>query len=113
MCYCGLCSLNNDDTWDLFESLASYQWQCAYASKYFVCPFPPPYDLHAQSPYVNQFWMFDHHFSYPNDVCSYFQSFDHDMNSYLYYDISDEAYVGPNAMIKTMNERHESTLLVK
>ena len=25
MCYGGLCSLNADDMWDLFESLASYQ----------------------------------------------------------------------------------------
>jgi len=25
MCYGGLCSLNVDDLWDLFESLASYQ----------------------------------------------------------------------------------------
>ena len=42
MCYGGLCSLNVDDMWDLFESLASYR-----ASESFACLFRPPYDLHA------------------------------------------------------------------
>ena len=34
MYYGGLCSLNVDDMWDLFESLASYRWhyECAYKS---------------------------------------------------------------------------------
>ena len=45
--------------------------------------------------------------SYALDVCSYCQSFDHDVNSYPYYDISDESYAKLNAMIETMNERHE------
>ena len=39
--------------WDLFESLTSYQWQCKCASKSFVFPFLPPYDLYAQSSCVN------------------------------------------------------------
>jgi len=44
MCYGGLCSLNADDMWDLFESLASYQWHCEFASEALVCPSPPPPD---------------------------------------------------------------------
>ena len=36
MCYGGFCLLNADDMWDLFESLASYQWQCECASEAFV-----------------------------------------------------------------------------
>jgi len=36
MCYGVLCSFDVDDTWDLFESLASYQWQCESASERFV-----------------------------------------------------------------------------
>jgi len=57
MCYGGLCSLNVDDMWDLFESLASYQWQYECASESFACPSPPPYDLHAQSPCVDHLGM--------------------------------------------------------
>jgi len=83
MCCGSLCSLNVDDMWDLFKSLAFYQWQCVYARKSFVCYSPPPYDLHAQSPYIYQLRdICDHHFSYPHDVCFYCQSFDHDVNSY-------------------------------
>jgi len=95
--------------WDLFESFTSYQWQCECASESFVCPSPPPYHLHDQSPCVNQFRDgCDHDSSYPLDLCSYCQSFDHDVNSCPYYDVSDEAYVKLNAMIKTMNGRHKN-----
>jgi len=55
MCYGGLSSLNVDDMWDLFEYLASYQWQYKCANESFACPSPPPYDLHAQSPCINKF----------------------------------------------------------
>ena len=82
MCYGGLCSLNVDDMWDLFESLASYQWKCECASESFMYPSPPPYDLHTQSSCVDQFRdAYDHGSSYPHDVCSYCQSFDHDVDS--------------------------------
>jgi len=37
MRYSGLCSLNADDMWDYFESLASYQWQRECATEAFVC----------------------------------------------------------------------------
>jgi len=57
MCYGGLCSLNDDDMWDLFEYLASYQLKCECASDFFVFPSPPPYVLHAPSPFVDQFRM--------------------------------------------------------
>ena len=68
MCYGGLCSLNLDDMWDLFESLASYQWQYECASESFAFPSLPPYDLHAQSPCVDQFGdAYDHDSSYPHD----------------------------------------------
>ena len=52
--YGGLSSLNVDGMRDLFESLASYQWHYECASESFVCPSPPCYDLHAQSPCVDQ-----------------------------------------------------------
>ena len=71
-------SLSINDMWNFFESLASYQWQCECASDYFACSSPPLYDLRAQSPCVDQFRDgCDHHSSYPLDVCSYCQSFDH------------------------------------
>jgi len=71
MCYGGLCSLNIDDIRDLFESLASYQWQYECASESLACPSPPPYDLHAQSPWIDQLRdAYDHDSSYPLDVCS-------------------------------------------
>jgi len=67
---CGMCYLSVDDLWNLFESLASYQWHYECASESFVCPSPPPYDLHAQSLCVDQLrGGCDHHSSYPNDVC--------------------------------------------
>jgi len=72
MCYGGLCFLNVDDMWDLFKSLASYEWHYECASVSFVCPSLPSYYLHAQSPCVDQFSdICDHHSSYPHDVCSY------------------------------------------
>jgi len=43
----------------------------------------------------------------PHDVCSCRQSFDHDVNSYPYYDVSDEAYARLNALMEAMYERHE------
>jgi len=64
MCYGGTCYLSVDELRDLFVSLASYQWQCAYASKSFVCPSPPRYDLHALSPCVDHVRdLRDHHSS--------------------------------------------------
>jgi len=45
--YGGMCYLNVNDMWDLFESLAWYQWQCNSACKSFVCSSPLPYVLHA------------------------------------------------------------------
>jgi len=72
MCYGGICSLSVDDMWDLLESLVSYQWHYEYASEFFVCPSPPPYELHAQCPCVDEFRdICDHHSSYPHDVCYY------------------------------------------
>jgi len=47
MCYCGMCSLDIDNMWDLFESLAWYQWHQENASESFMCPSPTFYDLHA------------------------------------------------------------------
>ena len=72
MCYGGLCLLNADDMWDLFESLASYQWQCECASEAFVYPSAPPHDFHAQSPYTDQIrGAYDHYSFSPLDACSY------------------------------------------
>ena len=68
-------------------------------------PSPPPYDLHAQSHYEDQFRdVYDHH-SYPYVVCFYYQSFDHDVNYYPYYSVSNETCAILNAMIETMNEQ--------
>jgi len=76
--------------WDLFESLAWYQWHHEIASESLECPFPISYDLHAYSPLV----------------CSYCSSFEHDVNSCPYYDIFDECYARLDSMIGTMNEQH-------
>jgi len=47
-----------------------------------VFPSPPLYDLHSQSPCLHKVRdVCGHHSSYPHVVCSYFQSFDHDVNS--------------------------------
>ena len=61
------------------------------ASESFECPSPSSYDFHAYSPLV----------------CSYCSSFDHDVNSYPYFDVLDECYARLDAMIGTMNEQHE------
>jgi len=72
-----------------------------------VCPSLPPYDLHTQFLCVDQSRdVSDHHSSYHHDVCSYWQSFDHDVNSCPYYDVSDEAYARLNATIEKMYEQH-------
>jgi len=68
--------------------LAWYQWHDETVSELFVCPSPISYDLYVYSPLV----------------CYYCQSFDHDANSYPYYEIFDACYAKPNAEIKTMNE---------
>ena len=91
MCYGSLCSLDVDDMWDLFESLAWYQWHHEIASESFVYPSPISYDLHTHSPLV----------------CSYCQSFNHDASSCPYYDIFDACYVKLNAIIETTTEGHE------
>jgi len=91
-----------------FESLASYQWQCESASSLFVCSSLPPYRLHDQSPHADQLRdLFHYNSSYPLRVCSYCQSFDHDMHSCPYYNVFDEFYVRLNAMAETMNEQHK------
>jgi len=102
-----MCSLDIDDMWDLFESLASYQWQYECTSESFVCLSQLLYYLHTQSPCIDQFKdSYNHHSSYPHVVCSHCQSFEHEVNSCLYYDISNESYPRLNAMKETMNERH-------
>ena len=50
---------------------------------------------------------YDHNSSYLHDVCFYYQSSDHDVNSCPCYDMSNESYARLNAIIKTMNERRE------
>jgi len=91
VCYGGLCSLDVDDMCNLFESLASCQWQCECASEAFVCP--SPYDVHAQSPCVDQSRdLCNHHSSYPLGVCSHCQSFKHHVDYCPYHDVSDESY---------------------
>jgi len=74
-------------------------------------PSLPCYDLYAQSLCVDQFRdAYDHDSSYPHDVYSYCQSFDHDVNSCPCYDVSNESYAKLNAMIETMSDMN--TLLV-
>jgi len=100
MCYNRLGSVNTDDMWDLFESLASYQWQCECASESFVYPFLPPYDLHGPSPCVDQFRdACDHYSSSPLDACSYCQSFDHDVNSCHSYDVFNDSCARLNCLV--------------
>jgi len=71
-------------------------------------PFLTFHGLHAQSPHVEQFTEgYHHHSSYSHVVCSYYQSFDNDVNSCLYYDISNECHAGIVGLPETMNERHE------
>ena len=40
-------------------------------------------------------------------MCSYCQSFDHDLNSCPYYNLSNDSYARLNAMIETINEQHK------
>ena len=106
MCYSGLDSLNADDMWDLFESLTSYQWKCERASEAFVSP--PPYDLHDQSPCIDQFRdACDHYSSSPFATCSYCQSFDHDVNSCLSYDVFNDSCARSNVLMETMKEQQD------
>jgi len=51
VCYYGSSSLDVDDIWDLFESLAYYQWQFECDSESIVFHYLPSYDLHTQSPW--------------------------------------------------------------
>jgi len=105
MCYGGLCSLSVNDMWELFEHLDWYQWHCERPSEHSVYPSPPPYDLQAQSPCVDQFRDLGHHHSfYPCYMCSYCQSLDHDVNCCPYCDISDEHYAKLDTIIEAMNE---------
>ena len=85
----GICFLNADDLWALFESLAWSQWNHNSASESFEYPSPTFHDLHAYSPLQ----------------CSYCQSVDHVTNYCPYYDISDDCYANLNALIGTMDER--------
>ena len=74
----------------------------------FVFSPPLPYCLHAQFPSVDQFRdLCYHNSSYPHVVWSFSQFFDHDVNSYPYYDVPDEFYARLNVMIQTVNEWHE------
>ena len=108
MCYDGMCSLNVGDMWELFEHLAWYRLHCQRPIEHSACPSPPPYDLHVQSPCVDQFRDLSHHHSfYPRDVCSYCQSLDHDVNCCPYYDIFDECYAKLDTMIGAMNDQHK------
>jgi len=81
MCYGGLHSLAVNDIWDLFESLASYQWQSHDARD-----------------------LYHHYSSYPYMLCSFCQSFDHDVHSCPYYDVSDVCHARLSAMIGKMHE---------
>ena len=66
-----------------------------------------PYALHAQSPCVDQFRDFYHHYPYcAHNACSNCQSSDHDVNSCPYYVISDEGFVRLNDVIETLNEQN-------
>ena len=50
MCHVGMCSFDVDDMFNLFESLAWYQWHNENAIESFVCPAPISYDLHTYFP---------------------------------------------------------------
>jgi len=112
MCYGGLCSLNADDIWDLFESLASYQWQCEYATEAFVYPSPRPYAFHTPCLCADQFRdACAHYSSSPLDACSYCQSFDHDVNSCPSYDVLNDSCAKLNILMETMKEQHPNLLM--
>ena len=84
MYYGDLCYLNVDDIWDLFESLASYQWNCECASEASVCPSPPP-----------------------PDTCSYCQSFDHDVNSCPSYVVFNDSCARLDVLVETIKEQQD------
>ena len=91
MCHGVMYSLEVDDMWGLFDSFAWHQWHHEIASDSFVRPSLISYDLH----------------DYLSLMCSYCQSFDHDVNFYCYYGISNACYTKLYATIETMNDRHE------
>ena len=104
-----MCSLNVDDMWHLFESLAQYQWQCESANESFVSPIP--YGLHAQSLNVDRFRdLYHHQSSFVHVAFSHCQSFDYDGNLCPYYDIFDEFYARLDVMIEIMNEQYKHFL---
>ena len=108
MCCGGLCSLNVDDMWELFEYLASYQRQYECTNESFTCPSLPPYDFHAQSPCVDQFRdACDHYSSSPLDACSYCPSFDHDVNSCPSYDMFNDSCARLNVQMEIMKEQQD------
>ena len=45
-------------------------------------------------------------------MCFYCQSFNHDVNSYPYYDVFNECHARLDVMIGTMNEQHEHLVSV-
>jgi len=70
-----------------------------------VCPSPPSCGFHAQSPCVDQLRdLCQHPSSYPHIGCSYYQCFEHDVDSCPYYNVFDEFYARLSEMIETMNE---------
>jgi len=81
--YYAMCYSTIDDMWDLFESLAWHQWKLVDARA-----------------------LYHRYHSYPHVLCSYCQSFDHNVHLCPYYDISDECYAILSAMIETMYDRH-------
>jgi len=88
-----------------FKTLTWYQWHHENAGESCLCPFDIRYGLHAQSLCVDQFSDSNHHHSsYSPVVCSYYQSFNHDANSYPCYDVSDECYARLNVVMEIMNE---------
>ena len=93
----------------MFESLASYQWQCECASEAFVYPSPPPYNFHAQSPCTDKIRdACDHYSSSPSDACSYCQSFDHDVNSCLSFDAFNDSCARIDILMETIKEQQDN-----
>ena len=71
-----------------------------------MCPSPPPYDFHAQSPYIDQFRdAYDHYSSSPLDTSFYCQSFDHDVNYCPSYDVFNDSCAILNFLMETMKEQ--------
>jgi len=69
---------------------------------------PSPYDFHAQSPCADQFRdACDHYSSFPLDACSDCQSFDHDVNSCLSYDVFNDSCARLNVLMETMKEQQD------